>query len=163
MLNCKKVKKLLSRYLDGEMDEATSRELKAHLEGCVSCARELSGLNAVKNALAAKERKALPEDYLVCRLKERLHSAEEVAPKWQWLPDMGNLSRRLIPVPVAVIAVSLAFLSATLGEFDKVDIVDNYLFQDNLSRAELSILEESNVTLDSATRIVFGINGNQWR
>jgi anti-sigma factor RsiW len=161
MLNCKNVKKLLSRYIDAETDEATALELKAHFEGCPSCARELSELNALKIALVKKERKSLPEDYLIYRLRERLRSEETVSPRW--LLDMGNLSRRLIPVPVAVIALSLVFLSATLREFDKVNVVDSYLFQDNLGGTELNLLEESQVSLDSATRIVFEINADQGR
>lgn len=36
-MNCKKAKKLLSRYIDDMLKEKTRAKVKKHLEGCSSC------------------------------------------------------------------------------------------------------------------------------
>lgn len=107
---CGKIKRLLSRYIDKETTDAENVLIKAHLDNCSSCSRELSGLSAVKELVLAKGRKSLAQDYLVYRLREELAGRQSAENRFPWLSAMGNLSRRLIPIPAAVIVLSLVFL-----------------------------------------------------
>ncbi len=110
MKECRKVKRLLSRYLDKETGNADSALIRAHLDNCSFCRKELLGLSRVKELISGKERKVLPQDYLVYRLREEIAGQQHAEEKLSWIAGMGNFSRRLIPVPVAVIVLSIVFL-----------------------------------------------------
>jgi len=111
MNECGKVKRLLSRYLDKETGDTDNTLIKAHLESCSFCKKELLGFVQVKEFILGKEHKVLPQDYLVCRLREVIAGEQcLVKQRLSWLSGIGSFSRRLIPVPVTVIVLSLAFL-----------------------------------------------------
>lgn len=110
MRECKKAKKLLSRYLDKETGEVDAAFVKKHLDICHICNKEYLELFKVKELMLEKERKSLPLDYLVCRLKEEIASQQYAEERPSWIAGLGNLSRRLIPVPAAVIVLALVFL-----------------------------------------------------
>lgn len=114
MKECAKVKKILSRYLDQEAGPADAVLVRTHLEDCPLCEKEFLELSRAKELITGKKLKILPQDYLVCRLRERIASQQQDAQEWfSWLAGMGNLSRRLIPVPVTAVLLSLALLILT--------------------------------------------------
>jgi len=51
-MTCTEVKKLLSAFIDGELDPATSQEVERHLEGCPSCLSEVNRLQWLSKSLA---------------------------------------------------------------------------------------------------------------
>jgi len=116
MNQCKRVKRLLSRYLDQEADDKEVIFVKGHLAGCPFCSEEYSGLLRIKRLFAAKERKALPADYLVSRLRDRIAASRQEEERSALVSGMARLSLRLIPVPVTVIAISLLFMALTLQQ-----------------------------------------------
>ena len=113
MKECGRVKKLLSRYLDKEISDIDTVFIKKHLDICHMCNKNYVGLLKVKQLMLGKERRTLPEDYLVFRLKEKIVSHQHAEEILSWIAGMGNLSRRLIPVPVTAIILSMMFLIAT--------------------------------------------------
>ena len=113
MKECGRVKKLLSCYLDKEISDIDAVFVKKHLGICHICNEDYLELFKVKQLMLDKERKTLPEDYLVFRLKEKIVSQQHAEESLSWLAGLGNLSRRLIPVPVAAILLSIMFLVAT--------------------------------------------------
>lgn len=58
---CLEVGRVLQRYLDGEVDDLTVRQVARHLEACRRCGLEASTYADIKAALAGRSR-ALPED-----------------------------------------------------------------------------------------------------
>lgn len=64
---CLEVGRVLQRYLDGEVDDLTARQVARHLEACRRCGLEASTYADIKAALAGRSR-ALPEDAV-----DRLH------------------------------------------------------------------------------------------
>jgi len=110
MKECIKVKRLLSSYLDKETNITDTTIARLHLESCSFCKEELLRFSQVKDSILKKKRRALPEDYMLCRLQVELINEQLREKKISWLANMGNLSRRLIPVPVTVIVLSLIFL-----------------------------------------------------
>ena len=159
MKECARVRGSLSKFVDAELGDRDSAAVKAHLEACLGCKEEFAKLSALKNIITGKERKALPEDYLIHQLRQRIYAQNEPSPKLQWLVDMGNLSRKLIPVPVAVLILSAVFLTATLKEYEKINYIDCYLFQDSLTNEEANVLNQSQITLEGAAKVVLGTNG----
>ena len=144
MKDCVRVRRLLSRYLDRETNDPDTVLVKGHLYNCPLCKAELSGLSAAKNLIRAKERKTLPQDYLVRRLREEISLERMGAERFSWLADMGNFSRRLIPVPVSMIVLSAAFLILSPGQK-----ADKHSLEDTL-------LSRTAVTTDVALGLILG-------
>jgi predicted anti-sigma-YlaC factor YlaD len=144
MRECKQVKKLLSRYLDKETNGGESAFVKEHLTRCRVCNEEYLGLLQVKQLMLEKERKSLPADYLVSHLREDIAGQRYAKEKPSWIFGMGNLSRRLIPVPAAVIVLSLVFLIFNSGQQ-----VSEYSLEEH-------ILTGSQTTTETAVRLILG-------
>jgi anti-sigma factor RsiW len=66
-LNCRQVGRRLQRYLDGDLDDLTTRRMIHHLEDCRRCGLEYAVYLAIKSSLA--RRGDVPADAVV-RLQE---------------------------------------------------------------------------------------------
>lgn len=51
-LDCRQVRRLVQRFLDGEVDERTARRIADHLERCGPCGLDAATYRALKAALA---------------------------------------------------------------------------------------------------------------
>ncbi|MFA5090000.1 MAG: zf-HC2 domain-containing protein [Candidatus Omnitrophota bacterium] len=142
MKECGQVRKLLPRYLDKEANDREVAFIKDHLSHCHLCSREYSELSEVKQLMLEKERKSLPEDYLVSRLREEITRRQYTEEKLSWLTGMGNFSRRLIPIPVATIALSIALLIVTSRQQ-----IANYSLDEH-------ILSGAQTTTETALRVM---------
>lgn len=69
MKNCVEVKELLSLYIDGELDERTSDEVKKHMRFCTECHEEMEDIKRVIQACRDFEDEELPAGF-----KEQLHT-----------------------------------------------------------------------------------------
>jgi predicted anti-sigma-YlaC factor YlaD len=144
MNKCIKVKRLLSRYLDKEASVEDAKFIENHLSECFLCKNEFLELSSAKSLLHGKERKSLPENYLVYRLREAIADKEYLVGKLAWLSAIGNFSFRLIPVPVAVIALAFAFLMFTPSHYaSKVSLEEH-------------MLSSNSITTQTALELVFG-------
>lgn len=66
---CREIVDLLADYLDGGLDPATAKNLRAHLEGCAPC---IAFLNTYKGTVKAARQ--LKETDIPPELKDRLLS-----------------------------------------------------------------------------------------
>lgn len=144
MSECKKIKRLLSRYLDKEISEEDSVFIKTHLERCSFCMNELLALNRVKDFVLKKERKSFPPDYLFDRLNEEISRKKDAEGSLPWIVAIGNLSRKLIPVPVTAIVLSMAFLLLISRQQ-----ADKYSLEEHL-------LDGSQTTTEIALGVILG-------
>lgn len=71
-MNCKQVCKLLSEYLENELDQKTRKQIKQHLTQCPSCSRELAALKKYHQSLSSLGSVKPPADFL-----NRLHARIE--------------------------------------------------------------------------------------
>ena len=142
---CIKLKKLLSRYLYKETGETETTLVTTHLNTCPLCKKELLEFSRVKEIVSGKERMTLPENYLVGRLREEI-VREQRAGKRLSLGNIGNLSRRLIPIPAATIVLSIVFLFLiSTGQ------------QANESSLEDNLLSGTPVTTETALEVILGV------
>jgi hypothetical protein len=144
MKECARVRRSLSRYLDKETGDPETVMVRTHLDKCSSCEGELSRLARIKELIQSKERKTLPQDYLVSRLREEIALERSAGEKLSWLADMGDFSRRLIPVPVSLIVLSMALFILIPGQ--KI----------NKSSLEDMLLSKTAVTTDTALGLILG-------
>lgn len=145
MKDCSKAKKLLCRYLDKETNARDTSFVEEHVKICPACKKELSEFSRVKEVVSGRERKILPENYLVFRLREKAARGNKTAQKIPALSNMGRLSLRFIPVPAATIIVSVVFLFFTSSE----QPVKEYSLEDN-------ILSGTPVTTETVLELILG-------
>lgn len=60
-MNCNEIRNLLSAYSDGELTAAEEKEVKAHLDGCADCQKQLARLSVLHKALRTMEAPPVPE------------------------------------------------------------------------------------------------------
>jgi len=63
-MNCKKVKKILSSYIDREVDEKTAINIKEHLLECSGCKKQYEILLRTKKLLNSLPEVDLPPDFI---------------------------------------------------------------------------------------------------
>ncbi len=159
MRECAKIKRLLNRYIDKELDRQGSSRIEGHIKECASCKEELDKLYIVKGLIENRQRKSLPEDYLIYRIRERIRVSLQEGPKLQWLFDMGSLSKKLIPVPALAFALLALVFSFTLKGYRTGDLLGNYLSHDDLTQREINLLGDSGPSLESIAQLI--LEGNE--
>jgi predicted anti-sigma-YlaC factor YlaD len=135
MKDCIKVQRLLSGYLDNETNSEDTSLVAGHLVICAQCQKELAELSRVKADILELIRKPLPQDYLVSRLRDDLADERRMKERFS-LAGLGNLSRRLIPVPVTVIALSIALLILSPGQYSNKSSLDEHILSGNSATQE---------------------------
>jgi predicted anti-sigma-YlaC factor YlaD len=146
MVECVKIKSLLSRYLDKEISQADMASVERHLEECPACRGELAALARIRQAIAGEGRKSLPPDYLVGILRGRIADERRADERRLLrLAGIGELSRRLIPVPAAVIILSVVFLFLSSSSS-----ISGYSLEEHL-------LNGGQTTTDMALRLMLGV------
>jgi len=127
MKGCKEIRKILNRYLDKETKEEENIFIQKHLNQCLQCKKEYQEIFAIKKMLQEKERLSLPLDYLVFRLRDKLKEEVKTKERLAWFLEMGNFSRRLIPVPLTAIVFLLLFMIFNLRQLPANYSVEDYL------------------------------------
>jgi predicted anti-sigma-YlaC factor YlaD len=145
MNKCARIKKLLSRYLDKETSGIDNKFIETHLNDCFLCKNDFLELSKIKSTIGEKERKILPQDYLIFRLREKIEKERKEKERFLWLVDISNFSRKLMPVPVTVIVAMIVFLIFT----------PNYYI--GKSSLEEHMLSGNNITTQTALELILGI------
>ena len=157
-MNCAQVKRFLNRYIDKEIED---KELIAlvdeHIKNCPHCQTELDTMISMKNFITQKERISAEEDFLV-NLKKKLEGEAPII-NIKWLPQAGELARRLIPVPVISMIVMFVLVFSQLNGLTSID---EYLYAD-LSNEELAVLGGYIDSSDLLTQGNFNNNGGDLR
>ena len=136
-MRCNRAKRFLNRYIDKEtVNKEVISQIEGHLDKCHHCKAELSSLTSMKDLIAQKEKINVEENFLI-RLKDKLRKTSPII-KMRWLPEAGNLARRLIPVPLAaaVLICTLMFV-----KLNGINSFDDYIFSD-LTNEEIGVLSE---------------------
>lgn len=134
-MKCSKARRLLMRFVDKELENKKLAILiEEHLNLCADCKLELNSLISTKELIAQRERLAVSEDFLD-RVKGRLGPQPQII-RVSWLPEAGDLARRLIPVPIVTAMLMFALIFSRLNGLNPVD---EYIFGD-LSNEEMGIL-----------------------
>ncbi|MDD4294432.1 MAG: anti-sigma factor [Candidatus Omnitrophica bacterium] len=109
MNKCGKIKRMFSRYADGEASDSEKALIIEHIKNCDECSRELAGIVRVKDLVVSKRKLAVNENLILSRIHYEIELRFDEANKFS-LEKMENLSHRFIPVPIAMFVVSLFLL-----------------------------------------------------
>ena len=106
---CRKVQRLLSPYIDGQISSAEKDRVESHLEECLVCHRELESLRATINLLHRVAIVSEPRSFALAELeaKRRLAILTGEATQRHRVPALGALR-----VATAVAALLLVFVLA---------------------------------------------------
>ena len=97
-MKCKKIKKIISQYMDAEFDAAAAKRVAAHLERCDECAAHLRALDKTWNLLdILLEEKARP--FFAEQVVHRIESRTKFSHIRHNVGDFFN--RALVPAAVA--------------------------------------------------------------
>lgn len=142
-MRCGKAKKLLGRYLDGEIRQSElERLIEEHLEGCSSCRKEFEGLLSLRKILSSKER-IKPGVSLYGSIREKI--SEERTSVWKRdIRLVENIAKKIVVIPLAL-AVLLMLI---IFRETHLNMVEEYLWGD-LNFYELLEVEASQVILNS--------------
>lgn len=91
-MRCDKVKELLSFYIDNELDNETSKEIKKHIEVCEECKREYEDLVFIQKLLSETPQVELPQGFKA-ELHNKLIKCQEA--EQTQLIDMKEANKKL--------------------------------------------------------------------
>lgn len=100
-MKCSQIKKRLSAYLDGEIEDNEKETIARHLKTCVSCQEELTRLREVKETLSVLPGMEVPP-YFMTRLRQRIRDEESLAERP--LPIIERI-RRIVVYAAALAGV----------------------------------------------------------
>lgn len=105
-MRCSKAQKLISEYLDGELDVRRETHLRQHLGGCAECREVLADFQAVVKE-AGRLEETIPSDFVWMKIKAGLETG---AKRRNFLPFSPALQYSLgALLAVALIAGGLFF------------------------------------------------------
>lgn len=100
-MKCTEAQSWLSRWIDGELNDAESRELNHHLEQCTHCARAYNLLMLPRH-IAKASPSFTPSPFFYQTLSARISDEIERAANWQ---PFGGLARQLLPALAGITLV----------------------------------------------------------
>ena len=97
-MKCKELKKILSTYMDGELEPERAKEVTTHLKQCKACFTQLAAFEKIWDLLDA-----LPEvtiqPFFANKVIQRIESRSQLSRARHYVGDFFN--RAVIPVAVA--------------------------------------------------------------
>lgn len=119
-MNCKEMRKLISAYMDNELDPKNKEKVETHIKECPYCQKELKELTKLSNTIHSFKKEELPANFRVFvkeKIQEKLSVKEKpkvfILPRWQFVPAVATLLviigiiflslQRIKTVPVEII------------------------------------------------------------
>lgn len=112
-MRCRKVRKRLSAFLDGEVGEMVKERIALHLEGCSSCGNDARALSSLSLLLKEGRESIKPSPYFWNKLEQRIAQTEENQSVFGKLLD--RLGKAFIPATATAILLVGLFIGTQLG------------------------------------------------
>jgi anti-sigma factor RsiW len=147
-MNCNKIQKLLSSYIDKEIDTKSTIEIEKHLLACSNCKNEYDVLVKTKELLHSLTNIDLPADFYENVQREISKRAEPVSSVQLLLDWFSIRKKEVLVVSLAVILFFAIFLIRNLQLSQRENISIDRLFLSHLTsvRNEPFCLNCNNVT-----------------
>lgn len=98
MMQCKEAAKLMSVYVDGELDGSEARKFEQHINQCCCCKKEVHLMQEAKRMISNRYQCAIAPDHLRADILCAVKSHSEKRPWYSFLfaPFRLRPSRRLL-------------------------------------------------------------------
>ena len=137
-MRCKKIRKMLNRYVDGELSARYQEGVRRHLASCDCCERELASITRLKDVFSALETEELPRS-LWPKIAKRLAEQKGMEPVWTF---SESVARRLIPVAAAALLIVGFFIFYHREESGQQVALDAVLIDETFSPDERAIITD---------------------
>jgi len=109
-MECDRVKKLLSEYIDKTIDEPTGILIEEHLKGCEGCNYECISLNAMVKELRSMGALQAPKD-LLDKIHERIEAdpLEDRTGSFSFFPSWSGIPMELLAVGLTAVLIFMIF------------------------------------------------------
>jgi predicted anti-sigma-YlaC factor YlaD len=134
-MRCRKVRRKLSAFLDGEVREKEKEKIASHLKACSSCGEKARILSSVLTLLEKGRESIKPSPYFWNRLDHRIAQIERKKDAFAKL--LERINRAFIPATATAVLVIGLFIGIQLGEVVYCGIAES------LSRKDSSSLQEA--------------------
>jgi predicted anti-sigma-YlaC factor YlaD len=134
-MKCKKIKRLVSLYIDGEIKPAKQRKMFAHLETCEDCQKEKNTLEFLNRLLLPPE-PLQPSPQFLSKVKQGITSADGIGSyTLVWLkylkPALASMASVLIFLLFFLVGNSLG---TRLIEKDRPGTMEKNLVRDTFNK-----------------------------
>ncbi len=158
-MKCKKIKILLSAYIDRELTRKAEELVNEHLKTCQGCFHELDYLKQTKKLFSYKE-KVEPLSFFETRLLNRVR---EKMPVVSMPEEFIYIARRAMFVSFSVLLIVLGIFMIKTFFTEKVQIyqlIEDSLYQNDLSLTERKVFIEPEISENELIALVI-YNQNQ--
>jgi anti-sigma factor RsiW len=117
-MRCRKIRKLLESFMDGELSQELQDEVTLHLKGCPACRAELESIQkaeALSRQLAQVEPDQVYWSTFLPRLRSKIARMEQEPARTRVRKALGKLLAPPLPWPRLAGAVAVALLVVILG------------------------------------------------
>jgi len=151
-MECTTVRLLLFRKIDGELSDAESAGLDAHLAECASCMREFR-LYSLPARIAKAIPQPAPSSYFHQRLRMRIEGEARNAAAWQ---IFFRLAGRIIPAFACLTLALLCIFAYYRMSGPETDIYRAYekAFMAEDERYQLLVAGDGNITDERVLRAI---------
>jgi anti-sigma factor RsiW len=112
-MRCRKIKKKLLAFLDGEVGEKEKERIASHLKTCLSCGEEAKTLSSLSVLLREEKESIKASPYFWNKLEQRIIQAETNKNAFDTFLEW--LNRTLIPASATAVVVIGLFIGIRLG------------------------------------------------
>lgn len=110
-MRCRKTRSLLSLFLDGQLDERQTSKIKAHLDKCLACTKELNLLKTTWDLLG-EWKKISPSPAFKANFWQKVFQQEPVVEK-RPVFVFPRLKLRLVPAFATIAAILIVGIFLT--------------------------------------------------
>jgi len=114
-MKCESASKLIEALVDGRIDAAAERSLRAHCDGCAECAAALGAAESFVGTMTASFGDARPRDALRRKIVEAI-GAERAPRTFRF--ERSYLWMTGVAAAAAVVAAALAFIISSADDMD---------------------------------------------
>jgi TonB family protein len=125
-MNCRKVKKLLSPYLDNQLSKKEQQLIQEHLNICPKCQQELKELKNLVSALKKMDSYPVPEE-IMAKVDNYIQKKKETRRSILFRPLFASASPLINYLALAffigLVALSVSYLYYQIQPFQKAEVV----------------------------------------
>jgi len=113
-MRCRKVKKKLSAFVDGEFKEKEKNKILSHLSTCPSCEQETKTLFSLQALLEEGKETIQPSLYFINKLEQRIAQLEKKESTLEKL--LERINQAFVPATITAVLVIGILIGNKLGE-----------------------------------------------
>jgi len=121
-MRCRKVRRRLSAFLDGEFGEREKGRIAAHLKACPACGEEVKSLSSLSVLLKEEKESINPSPYFWGKLEQEIGLIEESKSAWGQLWE--SLNKAFVPAGAAAVLIFGLFIGIQLGQVVYSQVAD---------------------------------------